>query len=404
LIKSIKLFFIALLLLNLISCAKPILIKQGSIEVKQDIEQIIEKVCPQFENAIEQHILYENLYNFSYYLKAQYGLQKWRSFVESIMKGSTISMAAINVYNKTPYQLGAEMFYKIYLSSAYDDNTLLTTRDFEILRIHFCEISQAAQDYDYIKYLLNIYYKQLFKHFFNNTYLQDRFKENMSNINDKKIEVFLLSNKTMIKKNFGNPDVLAETALGYSRIGDEYVLNAQLNFKYYNLLSTSVFIHELTHMLFLLASLDPKQTQRHSISEPKIKQKLTNIVRHISEVSGGVLGEGFAEYVNEQYNLFYKYKIFDDIDTQLRTYFKNNNLMLHVGDLPRKIKSWNLKERVLAYQVAHSVCRYIIKKYGNDKFVKLLKSPQNNEDYINIIGIDLEQLDKEWNSHIREEL
>lgn len=395
-----KWLVICLALFQLVGCSNPIFVNKTDTQAQDEVGWFVKKMNLNFTNKTEQHIISESLYDYFYYIRQKYGLEKWRVLLKETEKKS-LSESIIGIYNKTLYQMGTEMINNL-LAKEEDRIENLVSIDFDVFKIYYNSGSDIEKDIESIRYLLNRYYRGISEFVLTDKKITENFNKNLNNLNENKIIVYLLNNEALIKKyNLQYRGETAAVQYYYSLKQGYYLPHLELIIKYNSILSAYVLVHELTHIIYALSTINPDQALRYDASLTGSLEKAKQTANTLKIEGGGMLGEGFAEYVTEKFNIFYKYKILGDVDIDVKCYSEKNNFKINIASLPQEIRSPDINKRVFSYQIAHSLCRYIIAKYSKEKFIELLNTSQQNEDYKKILGIDIEQLNQEWNEYIK---
>ena len=387
----------------LLGCAHHIVIKDNNLELRQKSARMINEM--DFDNRTEKEIVYDILYNIFYYLDARYGADKFNQFYQKSIKSGDFAVSIRDVYGKRLYRLGIEMFRDLDSTPSHVNAPLLST-DLGIFRIYYVKDSKAHHDMPYIKYQLNTYYEELSRLYLSSDQLNNKFQLILSKLSPPKIKIYFFENTGQAKKHFPNFDTTAQAFIRSEKVDTaNYHANAGIAIKYYNILSSAVFVHELTHLIFLVSNIPDSIISGLPPTEGFSEEEVKRISASIGRNAGGViLGEGLAEYITEKHSLFYKYNLLSDVDEELNYEFCSNGL-LSLKELLKKhnvhaLSIWNLLgfgyNKELIYQQGHSITRYIIKNYGNDKFIRLLLSNKTNKDFSEILGDDIDTVNQGW--------
>ncbi|MEC4685327.1 MAG: hypothetical protein VST71_06320 [Nitrospirota bacterium] len=404
-----RLIFILLIYLMLQwGCASHIVVKDNNDELRQKSARMINNMV--FDNQTENEIVSDILYNIFYYLNEKYGSDKFDQFYQKALKSSDLAASIRDVYGKRLYRLGIEMFRDLDTTSSDTGSSLLST-DLGIFRIYYVKDSKADHDMPYIKYLLKTYYEELSRIYLSSYRLNNKVQLLLNKMSPPKIEVYFFENTGQAKKYFPGFSSTAQAFIRSEKVDDaNYHADAGIAIKYYNILSSAVFVHELTHLIFLISNIPDSIIGNLTPVEGFSVEEVKRISESIKRSAGGViLGEGLAEYITEKYSLFYKYHLLSDVDEELNYEFCSNGL-LSLKELLKKhdvhaVSIWDLLglgyNRELIYQQGHSITRFIINNYGNDKFVKLLLSNKTDKDFKEILGEDIDTVNRKWFSKFK---
>jgi hypothetical protein len=364
---------------------------------KNDIQLIINSTAPIFENQIEKEIVYKQLYGFFYYVKEYEGEKKWAKFINDFQTTNSITASLLNIYETTPYQLAALITYKLGKKLPNENVSPLIEKGINEFELILQDNSNAHTDIDYIEYLLKTYYSQLSETFFINDSIKEIYHQNLANLKDRDIKIYLLTNKEQISKQFGDVTGIAATLVGHEYIDSVLKINTRLLFKYNELFTMSALVHELTHIFWAFCYIDPEYTKPLPLVIPeKRKKELEIAFKPFSAETP--LKEGIAEYMNAKFNLLAKYGFLENVDSQLHDYFIKTGEGFDLSELSLRI--YNIKDNAPTYEIAHSLFNYICANYGFDKALKLTYSAQEEKDYYDILGTDLKTINTEWNKYI----
>ncbi len=385
-------------------------ITQESAPVEREIMEMVGQMTGRdhltFSNPIEEHIVQKSLYPILKYLKQTYPEEQWKSCTEHLHQGESLSKTLIDVYRRTPAQVIIELIQSLREDLPGFSQGTMIEKEINGFTVSFHDKEQPNTDYLYIEYLIKTYSEGIGKFFWNGEPKKTRYQNNLKNIKGGCIRVLFITDADELNKVFRIKWQTAVTNMNLKKVGDQLYIEISLLFPYPHLIITSTFAHELAHVIQLLSMVDDGLTQPFSVSQmnsDQTKERMKDLISVISSLGGGPLNEGMAEFLSEQHNLMYKYRFIDDIDTQLRQYFRRTGNSFELINLPQKIKDPDIDTRILGYHVAHSFFRYIFTRFGKDKALRLMASPERNQDYQDILGINLETLDKDWHQYIRTE-
>lgn len=391
-------------------CSKSVIIKANEASLQQKVEVFINKHPKQFSgltNKMEKRIIEKSLYNIMYYLKARYGQERFDKFYAMCLENNNFSDNIYKVYNQTFYAIGYRMFKDID-NKLSDRKEKMKKHDIFAFRIHYYEGSQVEVDMPMIEYLLTNYYDVLNKHFINDPKTKTNWQTTLDRLIDKKIHIYLFENK----KQTGLTSTAA-TSIGYglNRKSQTLVPFASITTAYHNITTSSIFMHEMTHIIGMLSMMDePLNTitfSNFNINDSKkelykkVKIVTKSEIKKIEEAHGKFWGEGLAEYTAELYSLYYKYGLRADVDDELRYLSKKGEKFPTINQLLKEglHSGYNSKELLKRYQLSHSLARYVVKNYGEDKLMELQSNPN---DLKKVLGVDSSELYRMWYNDVIE--
>jgi len=368
--------------------------------VNNTVDYVLEKESVEFKNVIEEEIVRMQLAGFFTNLKEIKGDKKWKQFLIDYDSTKSIAISILNIYNKTLYQLAGEIAYKLNKSLPSNEFSEIIDSDIEEFNILVQKGTEAEEDLQYIEYLIALYVKDLKTEFFQTSDSEINYRENVSNLIDENIKVYFLTNRAAIKSQFGKVNGLAAALIGHEVVADSTLqINSRILFKYSELYTLSALVHELTHIVWAYSYIDSKYTQTLPIVLPdSIQNDLITAFLPFSDNSP--LKEGIAEYMNEQHNLLAKYGLFEDVDVILNNYFSRTGEAFDLTELSDRI--YKIKDDAPTYEIAHSLFRFISNNYGFEKALELTYSSQTENDYMHILGVDLNKINTDWNKYISE--
>jgi hypothetical protein len=360
------------------------------------------------QNAQEKEIISRSLYDMFYFVRARYGEEKWRLFRNQLEATHSVTQAAIATYGLTPYHLGADMLRSTLRDQADAISNSLTAEPalakvspgesgrYFLIKSDNSRILEKERPL--INFVLTNYEQQVMDTLGTTGEARKRFEAAVDSTPDKKILVYFLVDPASIAKVFGQPWSTAETGLGF-RIpapGAAVQLNASLAFRYTSLLCLNVVAHEMTHLVASLSRFDAGALKRlpPGAVPAATQHYLKSLLEEFKWLGGDlILGEGLAEYLSGKVSPLQRYGFLADVDDTLRFYSLKNNWHPDVQNLDQKLRTWDPRERILAYQLAHSYTRYLIRRFGMEKILVVLHAPG---DYQRVLGATRQELMAAW--------
>jgi len=138
-----------------------------------------------------------------------------------------------------------------------------------------------------------------------------------------------------------------------------------------------------------------------------IFHELTHVLAGYSASNGHWTQEGFASYMQDQYGEDHAFPTRKMAHALVKVLAEEKSLlpMLEVMRDRNRIKYFSLDtpwERWLAYTQSTSLCRYLIERYGEEKFLKIYDTPFGSIDFHRRYGKTPEVLVNEWLSYVNE--
>ncbi|MEW6516523.1 MAG: hypothetical protein AB1439_06445 [candidate division FCPU426 bacterium] len=383
--------------LLLTGCAPRLALREDNAAARSAVARLLAAARLVCENDPERALVEKSVYEMVYYLEARYGAKSLAAWLAQVESGRTPGRAAVEVYRKSLYQLGAEAIHALTRDRTRTAGPLLphAAGDYEVF---FDETSVVSGAYPYIERQLLRYADGLRQYLAESPHLREKYEAARERLFREKVLVFLLDDFPRIKEYFGDSPAIAQTSIGY-RMDEStrtFRLYAQMSFRYAGALSLATLTHEMTHVIYILARLTPEQLQAYPADEPGIIQKLKSLISRLELTGGGLLGEGLAEYLSAEQNLLYRCGLLDDVDDDLRASLSLRPLQLDGREWQKWIDSRDTDQRVLAYQLAHSWSRYLIRRFGKSRFMELTGTAARDADFQRVLGQNQETLLGEW--------
>lgn len=369
-------------------------------DISETVDFILKTKSVDFENKIEEEIVRYQLTGFFENLKDIKGERKWVLFVNDYESTNSIAVSASHIYNKTLYQLAGEIAYKLDKKMPSDDFSEYLDKDIGEFNIRVQKGTKAENDMKYIEYLIELYVEKLKFDFFQIPDSKMNYQANIENIIDEKIKIYFSTNRTAIENQFGKVNGLAAALIGHEHVSDDSLrINSRILFKYYELYTLSALVHELTHMVWAYSYIDSKYTDCLPIVySDSLQNELVTMFLPFSDNSP--LKEGIAEYMNEQHNLLAKYGLFDDVDMVLNDNFSRTAKGFDLVELSDRM--YKINDDSPTYEIAHSLFRFIANNFGFEKALELTYSSQTEKDYKDILGVDFNKINTDWNKYVAE--
>ena len=384
-----------LIILSLFPC---LLYGASDTSFENDLHSIITRISPQFENQTEERIVQKQLGGFLQGVKHIKGMKKWKAFLREFNNSENVSQSLIAVYRKTPYQLAGDIARKMNRKLEKHSGQPFTTMQCGDITGIFSKGSPVESDSAEISYLLNYYNKLVATALLDNATSRQRYKKNITNMKDSTITLYLLNNRKDITNHFGKTNGMAAMLLSHQFNDDSLLqIEARMLFKYYGLFMMSALVHELTHVYWALRYISPEFTEPISGNLTiEQQQRLTDAFAPFT--ADTPLKEGVAEYLNEEFNLLIKYDIIENVDTILRSYFKQTGKSFDLGELQKRI--YRVNDKMPTYEIAHSFFRFLVTKYGFETALAVSYSTQSPDEYRRITGDTFSSINNEWRLHI----
>ena len=136
-----------------------------------------------------------------------------------------------------------------------------------------------------------------------------------------------------------------------------------------------------------------------------IIHELTHVLAGYNYLTGHWTQEGFASYMQDVYGQDRSFPTYKRSHALAKVIIKQKNMlpMLEVMKDRRRRKYFGIGtkwERWLAYVQSTSFCRYLIEKYGMDKFLKIYNLAFETMDFPEIYGKNSLELVSEWEAYI----
>ncbi len=349
-----------------------------------------------FENETEKAIAREGLYDFIYYLDLKYGAPKREAFLSAWRQSGDFPESLRRTFGKTVYRIGYDMMNDLDSRRAAPDAPLRQT-DAGFFRIHYVAGSAAERDLPFITYLLQQSFDALAADFLAAPEVRKRFDESLKELDGRRIHVYLFENEEQAKRH---PNYEKATAIMYVKFNLESgwaIPEVGMLFKYYNVLSTSTIVHELTHVAIMTA-MAQTPLARIDGQAPDGMERLRQQTNSLIRAGGGALGEGLAELSAGRHNMFYKYGFLKSPDDELRFLDCRGVTRIPLRPILSSKDARNFHMKLLWYHEMHSLAKYITERYGKERFMRLLLSPQADADFKTVLGVSISDLEREWSA------
>jgi len=138
-----------------------------------------------------------------------------------------------------------------------------------------------------------------------------------------------------------------------------------------------------------------------------IVHELTHVLAGYTAANGHWTQEGFASFMQDEYGedtAFPTHKM-DHALVKVLIEERSALPMLEVMRDRNRAKYFGLRspwERWVAYTQSTSLCRYLIERYGPERFFKLYDTPFEAIDFPALYGRSAETLVNEWLTYVRE--
>jgi len=136
-----------------------------------------------------------------------------------------------------------------------------------------------------------------------------------------------------------------------------------------------------------------------------IIHELTHVLAGYNASNGHWTQEGFASYMQDQYGEDDAFPTQKMSHALVKVLGEEKSLlpMLEVMKDRNRTTYFGLStpwERWLAYTQSTSFCRYLIERYGHEKFLKIYNTPFGAVDFDALYGKKAEVLINEWSNHV----
>jgi hypothetical protein len=368
---------------------------------KDRIDQISNRLVNQLktEHIFEKELIAQGLQELLAYVVAV----RSESVLHDLEKLNTtadLRHYMLNTLHKTPMELGLDAFLYWDETTHYDyqlhkDDVLEYESEHYVYKVF--KDTPAHKDIEKIIFLCEKYISELIGFINPNEKILKRFENNFSYLEYKKILLELPPNSSYWK-NFNRT---ASMKFGYGFGDDGLKIEISIALPYFNILSSAVLTHEITHMVDLLFKIDLKKAEELSFLEPeKRKPALNNwweqvfkdIFPHDTQ-----FGEGFAEYTAFQFSIFYRDLV---LRPEERLHATKQSRAVRTRILKRPTASLNRKVRLLQYTELQSFVTFLIEKYGKEKFIAFYFSPPLTEErFIAFYNKSYSDMESEWREY-----
>lgn len=161
----------------------------------------------------------------------------------------------------------------------------------------------------------------------------------------------------------------------------------------------------------------------HLLSLGNVKSPIDSVLPH--ELTHSLLGaggcfsnsleEGLCEYVNSRlginYSGFFKANDIDIMDffccdislalEKMHDEDKRNEMLDSIGRGEGYVYSEQTKDGRIWYECSQCFVEYLVKNYGMEKTVRLIREGKDESDYQTYLGIGYEELKKEWAAYLQ---
>jgi hypothetical protein len=364
-----------------------------------------------FDNDMDRKIVTKSLYYMFEYIRQRFGEKDFLKFYKTALHGVSIPDSARQTFNQTFYGLLSEAYF-LLKPLKYSESSSMISTNFQAFRIYYFPGSAAEKDLPMICYLLDKYFTAITNIFAADSVMMQRLKTNFSLIKENALHIYLFEDRSQT----GSKSV-ADGYFSYTIDwkNDRFVPEVGLKTAYYNIISAYIFSHELTHLVMGLTGITRPlapvtYSKEYHVNESKMSDALYKYIMpffmtNIGEIARGVgnnWGEGVAEYITSKCNLYFRYGLLDNVNNDLRYYMKNGGKLTPVFTLVEKglWTGYDLKLYRVHYQEMHSVAAFLVEKFGWNKLMEMIYSPDEDATFLRIYELSKQQISDFWLAHL----
>ncbi|OHD53451.1 MAG: hypothetical protein A2Y33_15130 [Spirochaetes bacterium GWF1_51_8] len=405
-----------LLLVGLLfsSCTVRYMIQDDIPQLDEQAEDYILASGMSFPNNTERKIITKSLYYIFGYIRQKFGEQQFQKFYLSALHGTPLPEAARVTFGQTFYGMLSEAYFSLAPVKQSGSEQMNVT-NIGVFKVHYFPESAAEKDLPMIFYLLDNYFTAITNILVDSPQALANLKTNLSLMSDKSFQIFLYEERSQT----GSKSI-ADGYIGYTLEANKQLIVPEIGLKtaYYNIFSSYVFSHELTHLLMGLTRFKtplapivipvPMQISGNAMTDELYRYVMPIISSNFQNVEyalGNGWGEGIAEYVTSQCNLYFKYGLLDDVDNDLKYFMQKGGSLT---PLPYLLDNglWagiNQAMTRVHYQEMHSAVKFVAENHGWKKLIELINSPGGDADFLSLFELSKQQFGEAWLASLKAE-
>ena len=369
----------------LTSCTSYQYYSKNELNKQRSIKETINQISYSSLDSASNNIFKNSALYLFYHIKEQYGSDNWEQFQNQVsLRNQTIEKQIMAVYDKTLYQIGADIHYNTEYPFPYPTN-------YDVLQTGFVNIqfndSISYQDRNMIEYLFDNYCKSIESILLKDSLEKELFYEKLHIMNNRYIDISLMSNQSQIELN-GLKYSTARTYGYYKKESQNFEYNVSIQSKYINPISSITFLHELVHAVIRI--------KEKPLSHFKISRNNTQFLDSIINQKNKnqvMLEEGLAEYISRNFSVWKSVPIFESIHSELQ-FLQEKESMPWLSLLDMEAYYYGEEKKSFTYveyglTSAHSLVHFLIKKYSVSHVLKIIS-------YEDIEKASLIHLKKPW--------
>ena len=382
-------------------------------EILKQAARITEAVS--IENSIEEKLFHDSLLYMLEYMTKVKG-EELLANISTIQDGDNFKDLIYTKFKKTPMAFGRNMVKHWDSESTFNYKTgkQISTESAHFIYLIY-EGTKAHDDIESIKYMCEKYLTEIL--YFAKYTITD-FEKALAMFDYKKIPIELPPDR----KGWSSFFSIAGFSFGMSASVDGVKFSMSLKIPYFNSSMTTVITHEITHLIDLILKLGDESTPtvinkinnkiKHMKTTIPLAQQKTEIERYLESLDWQALfelvitnifpadtplGEGFAEYMSKKFNLFHRF-FFYTPEERITRFRKSDRILKNF--LHKNVGVRGLSQRTPLYTSLHSVVKYLIEVYGEDKFIAFYFSPPLNEESLyKFYDKTWKELETEWREY-----
>ncbi|MBK9580081.1 MAG: hypothetical protein IPO40_23690 [Fibrobacteres bacterium] len=369
--------------------------------INGEISSLAKKYAKSDSNKYEIIQPIEHVFSF---LKTSYSDKQWQKLSKSHCDTTrNLETYIQEIYGKSLYRIaGGEMQFKDkYPFDAYTELDTFTVGFVKVIAPNRIPDNEKGV----IVSQLNKYTQKIAEILSEDTELKYRFEYGLSRMsNNGKIELILATNQYQAKHE-GLKMNYAISKIGYYqsvKTPDSAVFTTTIATKYFGLISTSTFLHELVHSVVGIIQSSPNNLVIPFGS-------ISNLQKTIDAISDSsqdmIITEGLAESISQSFNPMYNSGYFNAVDKNVVWQEKLNG---ELHDIESAGKCYNSRfcsfdGRILALYQAHSFVNHLVKEYGYSRVLRLATCSPNDSNYISILGKSKNMVYEDWVKKIKKQ-
>lgn len=373
-------------------------------DVSESEQKMLQQKAHQFASEMkvntemERQLLFDGLNEMMAFTSAK-GDRHWPEKMERCESLKDYIDLIYSQLNSSPRELvlEANAYWNSHSDYVYIEDPINYETDHFLFTVY--PRSPAHRDIEYLGAAMEEYLETLLDYMSLNSEQRQMFRRNSLYLPGGKITL-MLPPDTKLWSGFSSTAQVS-MGLSYHPETGEATFEMPIQIPYYNGLSSSAMVHELTHMIEILSKKDLmamiQEIEDTGDIQGVFDRFVTEVMPHDTPV-----GEGFAQHASALFSPF-QHNILPNVHSSVKA-------SLVQRDLPQNLLSRNSvktgsKERMVQYLYLESLTTYLIETYGKDRFLTYFMTvPLTEEQFISSYSMTYQEAEEEWRQSLLQSL